>query len=74
MISLVGDEAQLGERVAEAGAFSALLFLGLAQLLQADQLLADEQLADAVAGHRTSMNSRPLHALVRTLRYLDQGP
>jgi hypothetical protein len=30
-----------------------LLFLGLAQLLQTDQLLADEELTDAVAGHFT---------------------
>jgi hypothetical protein len=32
-----------------------LLFLGLAQLLQADQLLPNEKLTDAVARHPTSL-------------------
>ena len=51
---LVGDVAQLGERVAEVRALASLLLLGLTELLKADQLFADEQLTDAIAGHPTS--------------------
>ena len=44
----VGDVAELGQRGAQVLAGLALLVLRLPELLEADELLADEQLAEAV--------------------------
>jgi hypothetical protein len=46
----VGNVAELCQGVAEVRAVLALLFLRLAELLEADELLADEELAEAVGG------------------------
>ncbi len=46
----VRDVPQLGEGEAQVVARLALLLLGLAELLEADELLADEELAEAVLG------------------------
>src|SRR6185369_855103 len=51
----VRDVAELGEREAQVMAGLALLLLRLAELLQADELLADEQLAQAVRRRHLSL-------------------
>ena len=55
------DDAELGERGAEARAGPLLLFLRLAQLLEGDQLLADEQLTEPT-GHALSYHGWPTSA------------
>src|SRR5690606_22943601 len=53
----VGDVPELGERVAEVLSCLALLFLGLPELLKADELFADEQFAEAVRGRHRGRKS-----------------
>ena len=55
----VGDVAELRERVAEVLARALLLVLRFPELLQADELLANEELTEAILGHGETKTAPP---------------